>query len=1062
MPDSSSFNLQPTPFCQHQLIEDQVRRTPDAPAVVGGGASLTYAELDARAEDLAGRLRRLGVGPEVLVGICLLPSPDLAVALLGVLKAGGACVPLDPTYPPERLAFLVGDAGLTTVITSEAHAGRLPSSGMAMIGLADDGPPAEAAVALSPAAVGPENVAYVIYTSGSTGRPKGVLLTHRGLVNHHRAAIDLYGLGPGDRVVQFCSIGFDASIEEMFPTWAAGATVVFRPDDVPILGRHWLGWLRSQRITVLNLPTGYWHEWVRDLDRLGEVVPEAIRLVIVGGEKARGAAHRTWQLVGGDRPRWVNAYGPTESTCMSTVYEAPPGPTGWDDPPIGRPLPNTVVRVVDEQGADVPDGATGELLIGGAGLARGYLGRPKLTAERFIQGAAGQGRLYRTGDLVRLLPSGDLDYVGRIDDQVKIRGFRVECGEVEAVLAQHPSVAEAVVVVREDRPGARRLIGYVVARRGAAAPGADLRRFLADRLPEHMVPSAFTTLGSFPLSTNGKVDRAALPEPEPALPALDRRPAPATTPIEEKVAAIWARVLGLEGIGVGVDDDFFALGGHSLLASQVIAHIREELGTQTPLRAIFEAPTVAGLALRIAAEAPGAPTVPLEHHSREPGARFPLSLAQEQMWALEVAASPQGLYNITAVRCFDQPVDEGALQSSLDLLVERHETLRTAVLVGADGPQQVIANDVAITLTTTDVEATGGPQREERLHALVAEQDAAPFDLTQAPLVRSRLYRLTGTASRLAVTFDHLICDGTSAAIFMDELAVAYAAITEGRRPELRPLDVQFADFARWQRQWLTEPVLQSQVDWWAEALADMPLGPAVPFDRMPTAPSRQISSVGFTVPADAYQALQRLARATGSSAFIVCAAAVTSVLSRRAGTTDVVLSTTLSGRQRAELEPLISMFAGISRVRTDVSGDPTFTEVVGRVRAGVLGMFEHQDVPFMRVRQKLMPGFPTGWLEVASVLPTELAYFPTMGRVDDYELFFRGQLHPLSVTLLDDGTELRADLTYKVAFYDDATIRGLAAGLQATLRAATADPSLRLSQLPVRRPAADRAISSR
>ncbi len=1055
--------------CQHELVEAQAQRTPAAEAVVFASSALTYAQLDGRANQLAHHLQRFGVAADVTVGVYLDRSLDLAVALLAVLKAGGACVPLDPSYPPERIAFMIGDAGPAAVVTSDELGRDMPPVGTEVIALESSAATlAGYPVTPPPRSVGPGEVAYVIYTSGSTGQPKGVLLTHRGLVNHHRAAVELYELGPGDRVLQFCSISFDASIEELYPSWAAGATVVLRPDDVPILGRDWLTWLRNERITVVNLPTAYWHEWARDLERLGEVVPEDIRLVVVGGEKARGTALTTWLGVGGGRPRWVNAYGPTETTCMSTVYERPQdgsAPPNTADPPIGRPLPNTSVRVVDQVGEPVPAGATGELLIGGAGLARGYLNRPDLTAERFIAdptGSDGSGRLYRTGDLVRVLASGDLDYVGRVDDQVKIRGFRIECGEVEAALAAHPSVAQAVVVAREDHPGDRRLVAYVVADADASpATAGDLRRYLLGRLPGHMVPASFVALDGFPLSPNGKVDRARLPDPAPRSgEAVVGEPSRARTPTEAKVAAVWSRVLCVDD--VGVDEDFFEIGGHSLLAAQVISHLREELGTQTPLRAIFESPTVAGLAAAIASESegPGASESrgqpPLRSQPRRPGMRFPITLAQEQMWALEAAALPPGLYNVTATRRFEA-VDEDALRAALAVLVDRHETLRTSFVVESGVPHQVVAPQATVDLVVSDLSATPRPERGAQLNARLAEQDATPFDPARAPLVRAHLYHGVSDdddpgTSTFAATFDHLICDGTSAAVFMSELATAYDALSEGRRPDLPPLDIQFADYALWQREWVTEASLGAQVDWWVQALQGMPLGPALPFDRIPVEPSRRISSTSFTVPAATYQVLQRLARSSHSSLFTVCAAAVSSVLRRLGGPSDVMLSTTLSGRQHSELESLICMFAGVGRVRTDVSGNPMFTEVLDRARTSILGMFEHQDVPFFRVRRRLLPDFPKGWLEVASTLPTELAYFPAGPGSQGYELFFRGQLHPLSITLLDDGTELRAQLSYKLAFYDEATIASLAEGLQAVLETVGHEPHLRLSNLPLER----------
>ena len=1057
---SATPGLSLSASCQHQLFEAQARRSPDAVAVVFEDSSLTYAQLDAMASRLAHHLRSLGVGAEVLVGVCLPRSLDLAIGLLAVLKAGGACVPLDPTYPAERLGFMVDDAAVAAVLTSDALAARLPQHGARLLRLdADADAWASCPVTPPPTEVGPEDVAYVIYTSGSTGEPKGVLLTHRGLVNHHRVAAELYGLGPGDRVLQFCSIGFDASIEEIFPTWAAGAAVVFRSDDVPILGRGWLSWLRAQRISVLNLPTAYWHEWSRDLHRLGEVVPSRVRLLIVGGEKAQGPALRTWLQVGGDRIRWVNAYGPTEATCMTTVYERPPkrgleSPADRQDPPIGRALPNSTVRIVDENGQPVAPGATGELLIGGVGLARGYLNRPALTAERFVTvpGEDGPGaRLYRTGDLVRLLPDGNLEYVGRIDDQVKIRGFRVECGEVEAALAAHPGVAEAVVVARQDPAGDKRLAAYVVAAGAGAVDARELRGFLSERLPEHMVPSTFTTVDAFPLTPNGKVDRSALPEPDPTGPGTDSSRARPRSSTEERVAAIWADVLGVDVARVGMDDDFFELGGHSLLAAQVIAQVREEFGTDTVLRAIFDSPTVAALAAFVEAETAGDVQVPpLARLPRGADARFPLSMAQEQMWALELAADPPGLYNITAITRLGRPVDEGSLRDALAFMVGRHETLRTGVAIASGRPQQVVDPTVPVELVVVDLTGRAPAERQPELRRRIAEQDATPFDLARPPLFRVQLLHLDEETSQVAVTIDHLICDGTSVEIFMNELIEAYDAISSSRAPELPPLEVQFADFAVWQRRWLTEDVLRAQLDWWVEALHGMPLGPAVPFDRVPDEPTRRISSEALTVPAGTYGLLQELARASQSSVFIVCAAAVQALFSRYGSVTDVVLSTTLNGRQRAELEGLIGMFAGVGRIRTDLSGDPTFEDIVSRARTSILGMFEHQDIPFMRVRHAVLPDFPSSGPEVAAALPVELGYFhSSYPGPADQELFFRGQLHPLSVTLLDDGVQITGEFSYKLDFYEEGTIEQLAEGLGHVLEVAARSPGLHLSQLP-------------
>lgn len=1061
------------------LVEAQVARTPDAPAVAAPGhRTLTYAQLDARANRLGAHLQALGVGPDVPVAVFVERSIEMAAALLGILKAGGACLPLDPSSPTERVAYMLADARAPVVLTQQRLLDRLPAHDARVVCLdaSRDEAPGDASVAPARSAT-PDHLAYVIYTSGSTGQPKGVMLPNAALVNHHVAVSRLYELRPGDRVLQFCSIGFDVSVEEMFPTWCSGATVVFRDDAIPVLGRSWMEWLRRARVNILNLPTAYWHEWARDLHTGGHRVPEAVRLVTVGGEKALGRAYRTWLEVGGDRPRWVNAYGPAEASIMATFFEPRAGGSGepdWDDPPIGRPIANTTVHVLDGAGRPVARGVAGELHIGGVGLARGYLNQPGLTAERFVPDRFGDepgGRLYRTGDLVRCRPDGNLEFVGRNDQQVKLRGFRIEVGEVEAALMAHPGVGDAAVVAREDTPGTKRLVGYVVPEPDVSLTGPQLRRFLGERLPGYMVPAAFVVVpGTLPKTPNGKVDRQALPSPDLSR-RLDAVAAPSTS-TEQVLAAMWAQVLGVDA--VGVDEDFFDLGGHSLMATQVIAQAREVFGVELALQAIFESPNVRDLAARLDGERASGPELPpLVPQPRRAGAAIPLSLAQAQMWGLEAQAVPPGLYNVTVQHRFDEAVDIALLSDALAQLVARHETLRTSFTVDSGQPVQSIAPSAPVDVALTDLSAIPQDQRHRQLLRHIAEEDATAIDVGVAPLFRARLFRTGGGAAVLTVTFDHMICDGTSAYIFLTELDDTYTALAQGRAPVLTPLPVQYADFAIWQRRWLTEDRQQAQLAYWKNKLRGMPLGPAVPLDGIPTVPTRRIAARDLAVAAETYGQLKDLARSSRSTMFIVAAAAVKSVLSVVGGLTDIVVSTTLSGRQRAELEGVIGVFAGIGRVRTDLSGDPTFEQVVLRTRESVLGLFEHQDVPFMRVREALLPGFPTSGRSAGdgmspgshplAVLPVDLQYFhtgqdgwaPGLGVVErpgpdkgPDELFFRGQLHPLGITLLDDGTQLWGEVTYKTDFYAEQTIERLASGLEQALEAVASRPSMPLRGL--------------
>jgi len=519
------------------------------------------------------------------------------------------------------------------------------------------------------------------------------------------------------------------------------------------------------------------------------------------------------------------------------------------------------------------------------------------------------------------------------------------------------------------------------------------------------------------------------------------------------MAAVWARVLGLDVAGLGPGDDFFELGGHSLLATQVIAQVREEFGTETPLRAIFEAPTLAGLAAAVAAEGGGAAAGPaLVPSRREPGAPLPLSLAQEQMWALEAGASPPGLFNFTVLHRLGVPVDKDALRHALAYLVARHQVLRSGFGVEAGKPNQVVVPTAEIELAVTDLRSEPAAGRQAELQRLIAEQEAAVFDLARPPLARVGLFRLDGRSTCLAVTVDHLICDGTGAAIFVSELVAAYEATAAGREPSLPPLALQFPDFAVWQRAHVTEEVLARQLEWWAGTLDGAPLGPAVPFDHFPDAPTRRIASRAVAVGAGTRERLDEVARATGSTVFTVAVAAVAALFGRHGATTDVVFSTTLSGRNRAEVEGLIGMFSGIGRLRTDLSGDPPFEVVVARARERILGMFDNQDIPFMRVRRALLPEFPADPLGIAAVVPIEFQYFHTRPQLEA-EYFFKGQLHPLSVTLLDDGTAITGELSYKLDFYEPATIDRLAGDLERLLDAVGTDPSLTFSELPVTPP---------
>ena len=605
---ATDFPLDQT-YARH--FERQAARTPDAVALQFQGERWTYADLNARANRLAHHFKALGVGPEVLVAVCLERSLELPAALLAVLKAGGAYLPLDRSYPRERLSFMLSDSRPSVLLTRAEFLPDFGLKGKQGNGAGNSFSPENIVCLNDPrcaqqiqncpssnpdSAATPDSLAYVIYTSGSTGAPKGVEITQRSMVNHNFATADAYELGPQDRVLQFSPFSFDISVEEIFPPWLRGAAVVMRTDDDLSSAERFLQMVRNESLSVLNVPTAYWHELVECV-RAGEV-PPSLRLVIIGGEKASDEAWRRWKDRAGSGVALINAYGPTETTVTATLHRAQPED---ETLPIGKPLANVQAVILDGDLKPVPVGSTGELYIGGTGVARGYLNRPELTAQKFIGNPLKEissPRLYKTGDMARFRPDGTIEFAGRVDEQVKIRGYRIELGEIETVLASHPDLKETIVVAREDRPGQKRLVAYYVPRQATAPRVSDLLKFLKERLPNYMAPAAFVEMQSLPLTPAGKVDRAALPEPGHERPELDQEFVAPRTPVEEVIAGIWAEVLGYNR--VGVQDNFFDLGGHSLLATQVISRMREALQVEIPLAHLFEFPTVAALAERLA------------------------------------------------------------------------------------------------------------------------------------------------------------------------------------------------------------------------------------------------------------------------------------------------------------------------------------------------------------------------------------------------------------------------------------------------------------------------------
>ncbi|HEU0079980.1 MAG TPA: amino acid adenylation domain-containing protein, partial [Longimicrobiaceae bacterium] len=752
----------PSERCFHELFRQQARRTPDAVAVRFGGTTLSYAELDARSDELERRLRRCRLETEARVGLCVERSPEMVVGVLGILKAGAAYVPLDPGYPRERLRLLLEDCGAAALVTQASLAERFDGWAGEVVRL-DVAAELAAGEGREPsgARATPRSVAYVIYTSGSTGTPKGVLVEHRSLGNYLHF-YDREILGDEDFALPLVSrLAFDAHVRQLFPPLLRGKAAWILPEDTatdPVALLQALS--EEERVAVAGTPS-LWGAVLAAAEAGTAPAPRDLRAVLLGGETLpQELVERTFALFPGVR-LW-NHYGPTEATVNVTVARVEPG----SRVNLGRPVANVRAHLLDSSLRPVPVGVPGELYVGGAGVARGYLEQPQLTADRFLPDLLAEepgARMYRTGDRVRRLPTGELEYLGRVDQQVKLRGFRIEPGEIEAAIQDHPGIAAAVVLVREDAalgvPGEPRLVGYVVAEDGEPVRMDALREHLRQRLPGYMVPAAFVALERLPLTSNGKVDRRALPRPEPGAGEEAAYVAP-RTPTEEVLAGVWAEVLGVER--VGVHDDFFELGGHSLRATQVVSRARALFGVELPLRALFEQPTLDGLAARVEAARRGAAALegpPLCPLPRE-GALLPCSFAQERLWFLDQMDPGNASYNVPLALRLRGDLRPGALERALEEIVRRHEVLRTTFAPADGRPVQVVHPAPPVPLPLVDLSALTASARQAALRGLARRGAAEPFDLGAGPLYRAGLVRLEETDHVLLWTVHHIVSDG--------------------------------------------------------------------------------------------------------------------------------------------------------------------------------------------------------------------------------------------------------------------------------------------------------------
>jgi amino acid adenylation domain-containing protein len=1024
------------PKCVHELFEEQARSTPEAIAVEYEGQAWSYRELNERANQLAHYLRELRVGPEVLVGLCVERSLEMMAGIIGILKAGGAYVPLSPEYPIHRLAFMVEDLRIPVLLSQSHLLSRLPAGNSRTLCLDSQWPQlAECSRGNPLIAVSERNIAYVMHTSGSTGGPKGVAVEHRSIV---RLVKNANFLRPRveDVFLQLAPISFDASTLEIWACLLNGGKLVVHPPQVPSLEELGEAIERSG-VTIMWLTAGLFHQMVEGpVEKL-----RGLRQLLAGGDVLSGA-HIKRALAALPNTRIINGYGPTENTTFTCCYSMDDSTLGSleESVPIGGPISNTQVYVLDKEGEPVPVGVRGELYIGGTGLARGYLRRPELTAEKFVPNRFSDrvgDRLYRSGDLVKWSGDGTLEFLGRTDRQVKVRGFRIELQEIEMILLEHSSVQEAAVVVRQTADRDKQLVAYIVGNHhveGTRIP--ELKEYLRGRLPEYMVPSAFVMLEALPLTLNGKVDRKVLSESDLENSVGGEEQIGPRTPDEEILSGIFATVLKLERIGI--NQGFFEAGGHSLLATQVISRVRSAFGIEVPLAALFAAPTVTGLAERIRnlrrrseGTAPDMVRVPREGD-------MPLSFAQQRLWFLNQLEPANVTYNIGIGLRLSGELNREALRKSLNEIVRRHEVLRTYFGVQNGSPCQVITAKLEVQISVIDLQSLEAEERAAYAERLGREEVNTPFMLAHGPLLRVKLLQLEEQLHVLLICMHHIVSDGWSLGIMAKEIGQLYGTYVQGAESSLPELNIQYADFAVWQRKWLQNEVLAEQLRYWRKQLVGMePL--ELPTDHVrPVAMSQWGATTAFSLTEGLSRKLKELSRREEVTLFMSLLAAFQVVLSKYTGQQDIVVGTVVAN-------PMV--------LRTELSGNPSFVEVLRRVRQVTLDAYQNQDVPFEKLVEELQPERDLSrspFFQVMLVLQNnDQQELQMQGvQVDAFALESGVAKFDLVLNLRENAEGITGGLNYALDVYEAETVKQVAERFRMVLEQMVAEPEQRIGDL--------------
>ena len=1052
----------PNDQCIHQIFETTSERYPDSVAVIFEGIQLTYKELNERANQLASYLIEKGVGPDVLIGICMERSLEMVVGILGILKSGGAYVPLDPKYPKDLLVFMLEDSNASIVLTQKRLLQNLSKFKSRAICVDSEWTTIEQEIKVNPEnGVQPNSLCYVIYTSGSTGKPKGTMIMHKSLVNYLSWCTKNYDVAGGSGAPVHSSIAFDATITSLFSPLLVGKRVLLLPEknEIESLCKALSS---NNHFSLVKITPAY----LNILNQLLSEQEAAIqtKAFIIGGEALLGKQISFWRI-NAPNIKIINEYGPTEAVVGCCVYEVSNQTNLLNAIPIGRPIANTEIFLLDQNQRPVPIGIPGELHIGGEGLARGYLNRPELSAQKFISNPFSKdsmSRLYKTGDLARYLPDGNIEFLGRIDNQVKIRGFRIELGGIETLLVQHPHIRDVIVLAREDDPDNKRLVAYVVPEEGFKPLTDELRHFLKKKLPEHMIPSVFMMLDSIPLTPNGKVDREALPAPDQKRPELEKEFVAPRTSVEKELAKIWCEVLKLKQIGIY--DNFFELGGHSLRAAQVMVRAMVAFNVEFPLQTFFLSPTIADLSEKIL-EAQNLKTNKEETpivKDLKPILRRKnitpaiLSFAQKRLWFLDQYNPGSCLYNIPMAFRLLGYLNVDALHKAINTIVSRHESLRTTFTVKEGEPVQVVTPNLNLNLPLIDICDFTDDDCESEIQRLINEEAQKPFDLSCGPLLRTTLLKLKDDEHVFLLTIHHIISDGWSITVINQELGTLYDAFCSNEQSRLSELPIQYADFAEWQDGWMKEEELENQLNYWKDQLNGAPSMLQLPNDHpRPMVQSFMGTLQSMILPVGLSEDLKKLSCQEEVTLFMIMLSAFQILLYRYTGQTNIVVGSPIANRTHSETEKLIGFFVNTLVFRVDFSNNSKFSEFLKQVRQVTINAFENQDLPFEKLVEELQPernlsysplfqvmfafeNVPSGSLEMSNLTLTPVKVDSKSSKFD------------LTLFVKETDQGLRAEMEYNTDLFNRDTIRRMLGHYQTLLESITKNPDSSISTLQI------------